>query len=196
MKTSSRWKTGIAAIIAVGTVFGASAVSDVANALPVPTPPFQPGGGVTLSPGSGQSSTPFNFNFLPVNQACPGDNTAGWFFSPYLTADAPEQLTFNAGGSPVSALGGRTATLRDTGGNLVRGLFPNLVDGRLTAIPALSFEETFASIADLAPGTYNVGVACYNSNAQVGPPALAVRENARYWNTQITVAAEIGRAHV
>ncbi len=182
---SSRWKTGIAAVLAVGTVFGASAVSDVANALPPGTPPQS---AVALTPGSGTFATPFNFTFSPPNQACPGDNTQGWFFSPYLTADDPAALTFSAAGSPVSAGTGRTVALRDTGGNLQRNIFPNLVDGLIVSFPDLSLAQTFAT-TPLAPGDYNVGIACYNANAVNG---LAVRENARYWNTEIRVTESAG----
>ena len=193
---SSRWKTGIAALLAAGTVFGASAVSDVANALPPLAPPFQPGGGVTLSPSNGGFSTPFNFSFNPVNQACPGDNTQGWFFSPYLTADDPAPLTFSAAGSPLSAAGGRTTALRDTGGNLIRNVFPNLVDGNLISIPDLSFQQSFAS-TPLVPGVYNVGMACFNANAvTVAGQSFGVRENARYWNTQITASSSVGSTTV
>ena len=109
----------------------------------------------------------------PVNQACPGDNTQGWAFSPYLTADDPAQLVFGTLGNPTSPLGGRTASLHDTGGNLVLGLFPEPPPstGALTTIPNISFAQSFPSTTaanSLAPGVYNVGVACFNASAQAG----------------------------
>ena len=131
---------------------------------------------------------PIQLHIEPPNQACPGDNTQGWFFSPYLTADDPAALTFSAAGSPVSAGTGRTVALRDTGGNLQRNIFPNLVDGLIVSFPDLSLAQTFAT-TPLAPGDYNIGIACYNANAVNG---LAVRENARYWNTEIWVTESAG----
>ncbi len=201
MKMTSRWKSGLAVLVAAGTVFGTAAVSDVANALPAGTPPAQPSGGLALSPSSGTFATPMAIQFSPGNQTCPGDNFTGWAYSPYLTAETPAEIpriAFNAGGSPVTLNAGvRTSAWRDAvlTGTLVRGIYPSAIGtpGTDTAyvnnINNLSWNNSF-SASPLAPGEYTIGVACYNGDPRtVGGVAVPALETARYWTVPVTVTA-------
>jgi len=153
-----------------------------------------------LFPASGTFATPFELQFTPSNQTCPGDNTGGWVYSPFITQEVDSApLTFSVAGSPnVLTAGVRSLPWKDTGGDPQRNFFPSLRDPAVNGgdsafvnnLSNLSFGATFATpVLPAAPGVYTVGVACFTAIPQVGPPVLGVRENAKFWTTQITVAS-------
>jgi len=177
----------------VGSVFGATAVADFANALPADTAP-ENSGGLVLSPASGTFSTPFAMQFSPSNQACPGNNNDGWAYSTFLTADDPAQLDYSAAGQPSSPDLGRTTAFRDSGGTFVRGLFPDLTTYNMIPQSGLSFAQTFSS-TPLAVGEYTVGIACWNVNSVDYPgvgDTLDARETAVFWSQRVTVTESGG----
>lgn len=160
-------------------------VSTVAAALPGGTPPTNGLSGLVLNPSSGDSGTTFSMRFDPDNQPCPGNNNAGYSWSTFITPVAQDAalLTFLPTGQPQATATGRTTAFRDTTGEFVRGEFPDLDNFNINPPALLSFDTTFATNPVVDPGSYFVGIACYNADG------LA---NERYWATRITVTAEAG----
>ena len=178
MRTTSRMKTALALLISAGTVFGAAAVSNVANALPANTAPRLAGGGLTLTNSSnGTSSGTFASNmalgFSTANQTCPGDNGTGWLYSPYLTAESSAnvpRITFDVDGLPNTLTTGVLSSfLRNPAGEIAGAVFPSLVDPVATSETAfingftVNWNQTFGATPP-APGRYTVGVACFNAS--------------------------------
>jgi len=159
--------------------FGISAVS----ALSAGTPPTNGLSGLVLTPSSGDSGTTFAMGFSPDNQACPGDNNAGYFWSTFITpaAQDPALLTFAASGQPAGL--DRTTAFRDSNDEFIRAKFPDLVSAAVLAPKFVSFDTTFSRNPVLAPGSYYVGIACSRSTDLT---AL------KFWATKITVSSAPG----
>ena len=160
-------------------------VSTVAAALPGGTPPTNGLSGLVLTPASGDSGTTFSMRFDPDNQPCPGNNNAGYSWSTFITPVAQDAalLTFAPTGQPQATAIGRTTAFRDTTDEFVRGEFPDLDNFNINPPALLSFDTTFSRNPVVDPGSYFVGIACYNADG------LA---NERYWATKITVTAQAG----
>jgi len=160
-------------------------VTTVAAALPGGTLPTNGLSGLVLNPSSGDSGTTFALQFNPANQTCPGNNTTGFSWSTFFTpvAQDPALLTFSPPGMPLATALGRTTAFRDTTDEFVRGEFPDLDTFAIIPPEFLSFNTTFSRVPVVEPGTYFVGIACYNGSD------LA---NAKYWATKINVTTAAG----
>ena len=180
---SHRVRRGALGVAIAGVAISAAGFfSTVVDALPAGTPPAA---GLVLSPSSGDSSTEFAMQFSPPNQACPGNNNSGFAYSTFITpvAQDPALLTFSPAGVPIATASGRTTAFRNTQDELVISQFPDLDTFAVLPPELLSFATSFSRIPNLDPGSYVVGIACFNANG---------RQNEKYWSTRITVTASAG----
>ncbi len=172
---------------AAGSPAGASPTAGLAQ---IVTPIESTGGGVALTGGG--STTAFTL-LLPGGAACTGDSAnAGYRVQGYMvlaTAD-PGGLSFGSTGpiprgmgatfrQPLYGAGGsaggtsyvnqQTAAATVTGG-----------PGPIVNVPAFDF--AVFTPGQIAPGTYNVGIAC-----TLGPASATQVD--KFWNVQMIVAA-------
>jgi hypothetical protein len=185
-------RTKVAALAAAAAVLGSVAISTGSANAAAGDPPFA-GVTISMSPANGNSGTNFGMNFTttstgaPVSAACPGDNPAGWFWTAFIVPAGTDigGLTFGASGSPNTPAGGDPTKFRPLAtptGTFLRAQAPGLGDGAITP-PAGLWLGNFLG----GPGSYQVGVACYDSNN------ATVNLTGRYYSTPITITTAAGQ---
>ncbi len=143
----------------------------------------------SLSPiNSGGSTTPFSI-VLPANSHCSGDtHTDGYLVYSYITQADPSTLTFsvaNASGGPSSGYS-EWETLNE-GQNAYAAIATSITTGNIPQTPDLDYTlfsttGTGGSTFVLAPGTYNVGIACATRSGALD----------QFWNVQESFVANAG----
>ncbi len=169
---------GAAAVIAASVILP---VANVAQALPPGTPSA---GGITLQPATGDSDDLFSLAFSSPPQVCPGDATASYRWSTFITplSNDPAPMIYSASGTPTGPA--FTNNLADPIGTRVRAVNPGLGDGLVVAPSGLSFGSSL--FAGLPPGAYNIGIAC------TLPDASFVVQTAKFWSVGVTITAAAG----
>lgn len=159
----------------------ASAAAVNAGPAQVVTPPDQPGGGGAPL-NSGGSATSFSLKLTP-GAACTKDSANGGYrvqsyFVP--SSVSPASLTFDASG-PI----GHQPLYDTTGSPYVDKQTANAdpANGPGTIVNIATFSYKVYPPGQLAPGTYNLGIAC-----TLGPASATQVD--RYWNVQKTFTAD------
>lgn len=178
---------GTVGVGALGVAGGPAAGASEAGAAEI----VSPGGGAPLR--SGGSRTDFRVK-LPSGAACKGDSArAGYRIQGYLVPSSADldALAFDSSG-PVPAAGQFRAPLHEATfsanpfvdqltAEAVPAGGPGVIVQPLPAFSFASFDPAFGF--PLAPGEYNVGVAC-----TLGPPG-AIQQDKR-WNTVVTITPD------
>ena len=144
------------------------------------------GGAVLTAPSSGAalmaggSDTEFSF-MLPAGAACPGGAVAGYRWQTFLASSAValDSLQFGVSG-PTSASGRFVSYLYAyKGGQAVLNVAPAVeAAGSFAGIPTFSFSRFAPGV--LAPGDYNLGVACSLNG-----------ESVAMWSATVTLVADL-----
>lgn len=192
MHTKFRMRTGVAALAAAAALLGSVAITAGPANAAAGDPSF-PGTTIRMNPLNGSSGTVFGMDFtstatgLPVAAVCPGDGPAGWQWTAFIVPAGTDigALTFGASGSPVppaSLPAGQTVAqfrpLATPTGTFLRAQFPGLGDGSIASPAGLWLGNN-----PLPNGQYQVGVACYDTNA------TPVNLTGRFYATPITVTS-------
>jgi hypothetical protein len=158
--------------------------------LQIVVPPPGPTAGQLLT--SGGSATVFALN-LPNGASCSGDTASGGYvINSYMVPASvdPATLSFDSNGPtpfgtganlrvPLYSSSGSTPFMNGTTGVAASSGGPGLVVG----LPSFSFNVFGANGHTVVPaGTYNLGVACWNTTAN--PHVLD-----KYWNVQMAFVA-------
>jgi len=151
----------------------------------------RPSDGVPLTAGG--SATAYRLK-LPAKSACTGDSAhAGYRVDSYLVPESvsPATLRFTGDGPLLVAGEFRDKLYEDkSGSQFVAVSTANEVSPKgpgdiIQPLPAFSFfVYIVAEGFPIAPGTYNLGIAC-----TVGP-AMSPNHLDRYWNTVMTLMAD------
>jgi len=163
-------------LVSLGLYTPASAAGRAGDAVIV-----APGGGRLTSGGS---STPFSLK-VPADAACPGDSANDSYrVTSYLVpaTDDPSTLTYSSVGPNGP---GQRALFDAQSSSYVDALTaPNSKPGQpgtIIDIPAFTFEVL--APGEVAPGLYNLGIAC-----------TLARKTERFWNTRLMIEAAPGDA--
>jgi hypothetical protein len=133
---------------------------------------------------TGNASTEFLIR-TPSTAACAGDSAnGGWRIQSYMvnaTKD-PGTLTFDSSGPLPNVTGATYVQPMFSGGNPYVNGNTAVNTGALVGVPTFDFTIWSGTTGPtfMPPGTYNVGLGCWNLTTQTWD---------RYWNVQITVAS-------
>jgi hypothetical protein len=123
----------------------------------------------------GGSSTEFGL-LLPPTAACPGDTYhKGWLVSSYV---APASVSLSSVYYP-NDYPNTGVDLVSTEGEPYVTESTQVTSGQIQTPPLFSWSRYDHDFTDLPPGSYNVGIACYQGHQPI----------ARYWNVRFTFVA-------
>ena len=182
-----QWRRIASVVSWVATVVAlAGFAASVAAALPAGT---LPRAAVILSPSSGDSGTVFSMATTGSGEVeqCPGDGVAGFRWAGFLTpaSNDPATLRYNGpNGTPNATLAPGSLPLQTSTGSFIVGNTPGAGTGFVQFPEQVQFDSTVYSAANLTPGDFWIGLACYS--------LLDGTNTAKFWSTKITITALAG----
>ena len=190
--TRSRAWAGVAVLAAATALPLLNASPAAALGTPAGVAEIRNTNGVALLNG-GDSDDTFTLR-LPANASCGGDsNNSGYRVQSYIVPGSvqPNTLQFDLGGPIPQGVGANfSQAMYDTDGTpyVNAQTAPQTVangPGQVINIP--NFNYAIWAPGDIAPGVYNIGIAC-----TLGPASATQMKE--FWNTKITVTANPGGA--
>lgn len=148
-------------------------------------------GSATVGPdGGGGSAASFTIS-LPDGAACSGDNNAGYTIQSYMVPSSvdPGTLVYAATGPTPPATGAsfrRPLTQASSNQSFVNK-FPDVQTGVVSGLPGFTLSIYSQGLTQVPAGIYNLGIACIQGGG-------ASQTLDKYWNAQLTVAADAADA--